>query len=972
AEKELEWKAALNQQVALLEETLASRESELRDERKKAAQLTEDFKYNLRLVKERDEELATMERENIVLKQQCLALEDKLSAMSVKHDEVAQKLAEESYSKTKLVEQCKSEQDSRERELQFIRHENELEVSRLKDEHQALRRQLEMENVRCKKELELQKRELLGALDKRAEELRDDYQNRAKQLEKSLMDSEFKCDLLDKEAASLRKARVDLLNRLETCETESAGLEKRLAEAAARYESDIAVLENEKERLQELSTSLEAKHRAALARLEEKLAAAQAEATRHEQAAAGAAARLKEERQSMRNQTSDLLAKLHEAEASFQRKATEFDTNLRAKDAEIEKLNGQLEDLQSQLHSSKADVSRLFVDKDAEIDRLRRQLEVNTEELNNRRADIDRYRHELDAALARERDRESMQHQMELDYQRKASELEALQYEKSESYIERLTQAKNEALRELESMQTTLAQKQTFIQSLLKDRETALQVMKENGIVMPDRRLESASVETDQLAASERRVRELVQQNESLKDIVKQMRLEMESLISSQPQQQQQQQQQKKQQLQLGDQKSVQEISNALSKLRSEKTDLLAQCRKQQARIGHLESQLAECQTEREAADTAAEQLRYELSAQARHHSTESAGLKRRLQELEAQLDESQREADEYYKANIEAGRLAERLQQEVLVLRSAAGSAGGEQQQQQRPGEVNFGAQELYIQQLQDEIAGLRDRMRAKQLYGDDEAEAGNESEQVSRLRAKLKMAANQIKKLAQENQALVDLSNRLRAELNTGNRGQQRPSAQASRYKPSAGSATAQHQGEPIGLESHSRRAVKDAVGDMTSKLAQLERMQYYLTREELARQNSQQQSQRNQQQQQQQQQQQKQQQQDQSLSLGDSLPVKDTGASIRRAEGLTATRPAASAVDNSLNLSSVGGGDSLRDVWRLLDSSQQQQQRYGNRDSDNSDEDNLSDTARSSNSRNQALRSLQVRGRATLNRR
>uniref|UniRef100_A0A1I8GGS6 Centrosomal protein of 162 kDa n=2 Tax=Macrostomum lignano TaxID=282301 RepID=A0A1I8GGS6_9PLAT len=314
--------------------------------------------------------------------------------------------------------------------------------------------------------------------------------------------------------------------------------------------------------------------------------------------------------------------------------------------------------------------------------------------------------------------------------------------------------------------------------------------------------------------------------------------------------QQQQQQQQKKQQLQLGDQKSVQEISNALSKLRSEKTDLLAQCRKQQARIGHLGSQLAECQTEREAADTAAEQLRYELSAQARHHSTESAGLKRRLQELEAQLDESQREADEYYKANIEAGRLAERLQQEVLVLRSAAGSAGGEQQQQ-RPGEVNFGAQELYIQQLQDEIAGLRDRMRAKQLYGDDEAEAGNESEQVSRLRAKLKMAANQIKKLAQENQALVDLSNRLRAELNTGNRGQQRPSAQASRYKPSAGSATAQHQGEPIGLESHSRRAVKDAVGDMTSKLAQLERMQYYLTREELARQNSQQQSQRNQQQ-------------------------------------------------------------------------------------------------------------------------
>uniref|UniRef100_A0A1I8FKV0 Centrosomal protein of 162 kDa n=1 Tax=Macrostomum lignano TaxID=282301 RepID=A0A1I8FKV0_9PLAT len=243
------------------------------------------------------------------------------------------------------------------------------------------------------------------------------------------------------------------------------------------------------------------------------------------------------------------------------------------------------------------------------------------------------------------------------------------------------------------------------------------------------------------------------------------------------PQQQQQQQQQKKQQLQLGDQKSVQEISNALSKLRSEKTDLLAQCRKQQARIGHLESQLAECQTEREAADTAAEQLRYEA-------------------ELEAQLDESQREADEYYKANIEAGRLAERLQQEVLgscsglrLVQLAASSS-----RQQRPGEVNFGAQELYIQQLQDEIAGLRDRMRAKQLYGDDEAEAGTSLNRDHLLK--------QVDTSLLQDQPLLSI------------------------------------RASPIGLESHSRRAVKDAVGDMTSKLAQLERMQYYLTREELAK--------------------------------------------------------------------------------------------------------------------------------------
>ena len=48
------------------------------------------------------------------------------------------------------------------------------------------------------------------------------------------------------------------------------------------------------------------------------------------------------------------------------------------------------------------------------------------------------------------------------------------------------------------------------------------------------------------------------------------------------------------------------------------------------------------------------EQLQYELSSQQRRHTVEVAGLKGRLADLELQLTETRKEADEYYKASIE------------------------------------------------------------------------------------------------------------------------------------------------------------------------------------------------------------------------------------------------------------------------------------------------------------------------------
>lgn len=72
---------------------------------------------------------------------------------------------------------------------------------------------------------------------------------------------------------------------------------------------------------------------------------------------------------------------------------------------------------------------------------------------------------------------------------------------------------------------------------------------------------------------------------------------------------------------------------------------------------------------------------------------------------------------------------------------------------------------QELVIQQLQDEILNLR-KGATNALTAD--IAATNNSSPVQELKSKLKLAAKHIAQLAKERQQLIEMGNKLRAELN------------------------------------------------------------------------------------------------------------------------------------------------------------------------------------------------------------
>ena len=61
------------------------------------------------------------------------------------------------------------------------------------------------------------------------------------------------------------------------------------------------------------------------------------------------------------------------------------------------------------------------------------------------------------------------------------------------------------------------------------------------------------------------------------------------------------------------------------------------------------------------------DQLQYEVGAQGRRYTAEVASLKQRVSDLDIQLTEARKEADEYYKGNLERSMEIASLSQEVL-----------------------------------------------------------------------------------------------------------------------------------------------------------------------------------------------------------------------------------------------------------------------------------------------------------------
>ncbi|CAH1794612.1 unnamed protein product [Owenia fusiformis] len=843
-QKEKEWRELQELRSSTLESAYKEKEKKLNEEREKFQKLKEDFKYNLRLLQERDAELEKYDASFSALKTQVNAKNAALSDVHMQVDDLKIALRREVDEKNALNVHYQQRLGERQTEVEQFKRLKDSELSTQKQTSDSERRQLQQKVLELEEELQMQKHDLTTGYEESLIKKEKECQEKLDAVNTSALSSDLKVKLLTKELDMLKRTnlkQIDEFNDIEDGQRQLAKLLKEkeweCADIKAMKDARISDLE-EGIKQTELTTK----------RLQEDFKRKHEELDRYAREKENALHNLKDSYNNREKDLEDTIRQLQGQLEDFGIKMRQMEWTkediMKDKEITIERLKDELGELKLKWDGQIAAMSKDNVARDVENEHLKDSNDKLTNELHQRKLDLERYQKELNLAVERQRDLERSKAQLDLDWQERYDDVERSQYEKSEDLIKSLTDARDEALATIKEIKRELAQKVDLIKALTVDKNQAFATLKQHGINI-DRKHETGSVPQE--------IKVLQQQNDNLRAVVHQMRQQMEYLGTHAPRDTNNTKSSdytdalekevknlkiKIRQLEqkpfetaseektppsnddmknlVGDnvivKAHVQALNDTIGSLRSDKTELSAQLKKHQARNLYLESMVESLSKQPREKQVEVDQLQYELGAQGRRNQAEIASLRQRIGELELQLVETRKEADEYFKGSLERNMENTALGNQVSSLKMDLAN---------KLPSVNYGAQELMIQQLQDEITRQR-----SQIMGQKQANMTyipeKDKSAVQQLQLKLGAAVKQIGQLAREKQQLTELGNRLRAQLNKA--GVSLPSPP--KPKPSAPAIQPWSTGGDVNIN----QAVKN-------RLKQLEKMQYDVTRQQLA---------------------------------------------------------------------------------------------------------------------------------------
>lgn len=386
--------------------------------------------------------------------------------------------------------------------------------------------------------------------------------------------------------------------------------------------------------------------------------------------------------------------------------------------------------LEEQIQKLESDVSNNVIKE--ELTHLKRSLQSTKEELATKTKDIEKYQQQLVQSTDQITETERQRARLELDCQKKCEQIERDGYQKSEKLIASLSQSRDKAEATIKRLEKEGALHQQAINQLKADRDDAYKTLHNNGITLQIAQTTDAYMSPPRAVANAQMTK-LKVQNDSLKQVIAQMRQEMEGVVnqgtsvssplardsayvkSLEEEITQLKQHLRSQVREEGSkhlpsldadnlpqknpavQQVVVSLNATISSLRSEKIELTAAGRKQQIEIEHLKAQMGKLKAGPRNAEIELEQARYELNATNRKLASDTSSLRQRVAELERQLESTREETAEYHRSVLTVSAENQALSTELSQLKIS----------QARSGEViNYGAQELVIQNLQDEVS--------------------------------------------------------------------------------------------------------------------------------------------------------------------------------------------------------------------------------------------------------------------------
>lgn len=797
ASKEREWKELQALRIQQLETALSEATSELSTQREHFLRLRDDFQYNLRVLEERDRELERYDAMAVRVQTEDSARQTELSELSIQLAKLQDALGEGKKQYEDLQAQYQKRGVEHRIQMERVYSLKEGEIQTLREENETLRRDLQRRIQASDGELALQKQEMLADFDSEMRKREHEFNLRLDEMRNVVLSHELKVQLLNKELDVHAKGRNEAVEALQLSEHLCQQAQKEILQRDWDHRNTSAVKDSKIQGLEEKMTQMKAKHKKAEVVSNRKHAELERRAREREMALEAMKEAHFSDLQEEKKKATHLQMQLDSLVLEQERRDKKHADEMSHREQQIQELHAQLEKTQASWDAYITQVSKETVAKDTELlSALDRQAKIRAE-LEKCKEDSERYKQQLANAVQREQALEQKRVQLELDWERRCEDVRAEHYLRSEELIHGLTQSREKVNAELMEKEQELQETVALLRSVTIERDQALRGLTSNTAS------QVIGVESSSFPSEE--IRRLQQQNSSLREVVTEMRRQMETLSTevALPQNpmttqhsdpipsstagiteynqalEEELQNLKAKCRRLEDQleetskttnriptstsvlpvspdnaylqNHIRSLNETIGGLRAEKVASAAALKKQEVRLAHLESIVTQVTQQCHSRQMENEVLRLELANQKRGAAAEEASLKQRLTAAEMQLEEVKREAEEYQKGSVLHNLQTVALGNQVSALKLDIASRR----------EPIIHTQSEMVKQLQEENLSLR-----QQLLLQDTGR-GHDLGNPRQLQTKLKQAARLISRLSQDKQQLIEMGNRLRAQL-------------------------------------------------------------------------------------------------------------------------------------------------------------------------------------------------------------
>ncbi|KAM4031767.1 coiled-coil domain-containing protein 57 isoform 1-T2 [Anomaloglossus baeobatrachus] len=796
AKKEQEWKELQQRHILVLQQNLKDSAKNLQEQKDKFTRLKKDFTHNLKVLSERDRELEQYEVMLHRLKLLENAKQSEISELKIQIEKLQQEVRREKKKYDDLQGHYQRKVKEHQLDLERINSCKNNDVDRLREDYENVKRQLERKIEAVQGDLSLQRQELSLEFDCEMKKREHEFRLRLDEMSTVVLSHELKVKLLTKELEVMREMELKGAETIQETEASNQRLleavklkDFEMKELSAFKDAQIKELEEKLKSLQHQMTKQEEKSQRKHVQLD-RLA-------REKESALGSMKEAHTEHvQRLEKQMKELLMCVETLQVEKDRAHCSQQEILAEKDCAIDKLKDDVTTLKNGWDSYVTQVSRDTISKDLQIQALQEEPHKMKAEVTKYQKDVERYQQQLACSLERERIIEQARVQVELDWQKRCEQAEKAQYQKSEELIENLSKAQVQLEADTKEKERRLKELQLLVSTLSWERDQAHKVAsKYPGEQTPGPMPDFVSKE----------IQKLQQQNSELREVIDQMRKEMESLcdqISPSPPEgteplsgnttenvvtidyvrsleaeirdlkQKNRLSEEKLQEALSPkdhpdlpsiakevspdnvyiQNHITSLNETIGALRADKVASAASYKKLEARAAHLESLVTELTQKVQQKQAEINQLQFQLNSETRHNQATISSLRHQQSELEVQLTEARKEAEEFFKGNLKQNLETVELGNEVSALKLELAS-------QRVPVVLSETAT---VKELREEILILRQQLVALTCPG-----GGPSNPHI--LRNKLKEAVKKISQLSLEKQQLIDMGNRLRAELAT-----------------------------------------------------------------------------------------------------------------------------------------------------------------------------------------------------------